>query len=128
MVLACSVVWEMHEMEKKRPEEASKSHVQGVEGEVALHSCHKMRFLLKGHCVFVVFKDAATRSGTSGPEHVPKPPRLCTQVAAQDHFEELTTRRARPVGEGLGRGRIVLYPNIYIYIYQLSFILRVLMS
>ena len=124
MVLAFSVFLEMHEIEKKRPQEASKRHVQGVEEEVALRSCHKMRFLSNGPCVFVVFKDAVTRSGASGPENVPKPQRLCTKVAVQDRSEELTTRRARPVGEGLGRGRMVLYPNIY----PLSFILRVLMS
>ena len=33
---------------------------------------------------FAVFKDAVTRSGASGPENVPTPPRLCTKVAAQD--------------------------------------------
>ena len=101
MVISFSVLVEMHEIEKKRPEEASKRHAQGVE-EVALRSCHKMRCLSNGHCVFVVFKDAVTRSGASGPEHVPKPQRLCTKVAVQDRSEELTTRRARPVGEGLG--------------------------
>ena len=118
MVLAFSVFLEMHEIEKKRPEEASKRHVQGVEEEVALRSCHKMRFLSNGPCVFVVFKDAVTRSGASGPENVPKPPRLCTKVAVHDHFEELAGLRPRPVGEGLGRGRMILYP--------LSFILYIL--
>ena len=120
MVLAVSVFLEMHEMENKRPEEASKRHMQGVEEEVALRSCHKMRFLSNGPCVFVVLKDAVTRSGASGPENVPKPPRLCTRVAVQDGSEELTTRRARPVGEGLGRGRLVLYLNILYILYPLS--------
>ena len=86
MVLTFSVFLEMHEIEKKRPEEASKRHVQGVEEEVALRSCHKMRFLLSGACVFVAFKDAVTRSGASGPENVPKLSRLSTKVAVQNHF------------------------------------------
>ena len=86
--------------------------MQGVEEEAALRRCHKMRCLSNGPCVFVVFKDAVTRSGASGPENVPKPPRLCIKVAVQDRSEELTTRRARPVGEGLGRGRSIMCPNI----------------
>ena len=114
MVLAFLHAWDMHASEKKWPAEASKRHVQGVEEEVALRSCHKMRFLLNGLCVFVVFKDAVTRSGASGPENVPKPPRLCTKVAVHDHFEELATLRSRPVGEGLGRGRMILYPLSFI--------------
>ena len=60
MVLAFSVFLEMHEIKKKRLQEASKRHVQGVEEEVALRSCHKMRFLSNGPGVLSIFEGQQT--------------------------------------------------------------------
>ena len=73
MVLAFSAFLKRHVTAKKRADEAEKKALEGVEEEAAMGRYQKIRFLSNGPCVFVVFKDAVTRSGASGPENVPKP-------------------------------------------------------
>ena len=94
MVRAFSAFLIRHGSAKKRPEEAAKRHVQGVEEEAALRRCHKMRFLSTGPCDLAVFENVVTRSGAFVPENVQKPQRLCTKVGG------LT-----PIGPRWGNGR-----------------------